>query len=87
VLSILSITLNYQPATQGSAQIAPVVTFHLYGVAGSGDTQTFLFILLVVINLIVVVMTFALLVLRMTPLLFLLLLPLLFADLLFFSFF
>ena len=64
VLSLLSITLNYQPATQDSSQIAPVVTFRLYGIAGSKDTQIFLFILQVVVNVVVMFVTFAILFLR-----------------------
>jgi len=63
VLSILSITLNTQQVKQGSDQISPVVTFQLNGIVGDTVADIPLFVVLVVINLTVTFLTFALLVL------------------------
>jgi len=60
VLSILSITLNTQQATQGSDQITPLVTFQLYGVVGDSVADIPFFVVLVVINLAVFFLTFVL---------------------------
>jgi len=63
VLAILSITLNSQVLAEGSQQISNVVPFQLQGIVGDDDTAMFLFVLLIIINVIVAILTFALFIL------------------------
>jgi len=63
VLSLLTITLNYeQEDSNYSQELAPVFYFQLNGIAGGEGAQLALFIILVVINLGVIFLTFSILV-------------------------